>query len=106
MIFVNLTPHVVNVRDANGDTINIQPNGGVARVAEKLTRIAVVGGISLNRQERGEVEGLPATAPETMYIVSAQVRLAVPHRLDVLSPGPLIRNEAGQPIGCDGFICN
>lgn len=54
----------------------------------------------------GEVIGLPPQSETDAYVVSAMVRLAVPERLDVLSPGPLIRNEAGQPIGCDGLIAN
>lgn len=43
--------------------------------------------------------------PET-YLVSAMVRLAVPERTDVFSPGELLRGADGQPTGCRGLVGN
>lgn len=106
MIFVNLTPHVLNVRQTDGEILVIPASGQTARVAEELTPVRQVDGFQLRRQETGDVTGLPDYTEDTVYIVSAMVRMAVPLRNDVLSPGTLIRNDAGQPVGCDGFICN
>lgn len=46
-----------------------------------------------------------ATVPEatTVYVVSALVRLALPYRRDLASPGPLVRDADGQPVGCRGL---
>ena len=38
-----------------------------------------------------------------ILIVSTLVKNASPDRKDLVSPGELIRNEAGQPVGCKGF---
>jgi hypothetical protein len=34
------------------------------------------------------------------------VMTACPDRLDLLSPGNLVRNEHGQPAGCVGYRAN
>lgn len=46
--------------------------------------------------------GLPEPEAGTVLIASAMVADAV-RRPDVMSPGELVRNEAGQPIGCKGL---
>lgn len=39
-----------------------------------------------------------------VYIITSMVvRTANPRRIDLLSPGELIRDDNGQPIGCRGF---
>lgn len=54
----------------------------------------------------GAVDGLPEPQPDTLLIVSALVRLAVPHRTDVVSSGSLVRDESGRPVGCLGLSVN
>ncbi len=103
---VNLTPHSINAKGANGTLREFEPSGEVARVATSPTVAGEVEGIALHRVEFGEVIGLPEPAADTIFIVSALVRGAVPHRTDVVSPGSLLRDEAGQPVGCDGFAVN
>lgn len=121
MKYVNLTPHEINIyaavvdaktgKDTSESTLSltVPPSGEIARVAVKpryhmtLPKPAEV---VLYKQVVGEVVGLPEPATDTILIVSAQVRLAVPHRHDVASPGELKRNETGQPVGCIGLYVN
>ena len=118
MNIINLTPHTINVQNETGDFVAFPPSGKVARVSaqltpvnvaeygEKITELAFGERFLVSSQEFGAVTGLPEPEYGVLYLVSGLVRQAVPHRFDVLSPGELIRNEAGQPIGCDGFTVN
>jgi hypothetical protein len=118
MNVVNLTPHAINVQRDDGAFVTFPPSGSVARVETVTTpvyvmerslamrELALADGVLVSVQKFGEVTGLPEPEDGTLYIVSAMVRTAVPHRRDVLSPGELIRNDAGQPIGCAGLIAN
>jgi hypothetical protein len=62
-----------------------------------------IGGIDVSVAEYGDVQGLPDPEPNTIFIVSAIVLMAVPHRRDVFAPGPAIRNDLGLVVGCDGL---
>lgn len=106
--FVNLTPHVVMVLGEFGELLaGIQATGEVARVEVKHSPTGeCLRGVPLLVQETGEVVGLPDPEPGVWYVVSALVRLAVPERDDVLSPGPLVRDEHGRPTGCRGLVRN
>ena len=112
---VNLTPHTLNVFDADGNPVaTLLPDGTVARVSVKTLPMLdgledfpiLVNGVPLFYQEVGEVAGLPAPVAGVLWVVSALVRLAVPSRTDVLSPGELKRNADGQPVGCVGLVGN
>lgn len=105
MALVNLTPHALNIYTSSG-VINVAPSGAVARVAVSSETAGSFEGVSLSRTTTGEVEGLPPPEEGTLYIVSMIVRQAVPWRTDVASPGALIRDEKGQPKGCDGLVVN
>jgi len=110
---LNLTPHILNVRTHRGDVLAISPSGEIARVEikEEWTRNVHIdngGGedhLSVLTRKAGEVVGLPNDLPGTVYIVSGMVQShpEVRERADVFSPGPLIRNDQGQPTGCDGL---
>lgn len=103
MKFVNLTPHAIRLNDGQ----SFSPSGVVARVAANLQAVESVGGVQLFRQTFGEVEGLPAEVPGTMYIVSAMVLAAV-NRLDCVAPATgsreTVRNEAGHIVSVPGFV--
>lgn len=107
-MIVNLTQHeiVVHQSEASGPVLTIPPSGAVARVHVTHSKIGTISNAPLFVEHVGEVEGLPPAAPDTVYVVSAMVRLAVPDRTDVFSPGPLVRGPDGQPVGCVGLICN
>lgn len=108
MRLANLTPHRLVVHSDYQDTITLDPEGTVARV--QTTSIKVEDGDpgcpDLYIQEVGEVEGLPDPDGETLWIVSTLVRTSVPDRHDVASPGELVRDDHGQPVGCRGLVVN
>lgn len=112
MTFVNLTPHSVTVHGGDAP-LTVPPSGTVARVATATREVARVGGVPILAQEYGEVTGLPDQQDGVLLVVSALVRLAsaaaraeagMPPREDVVSPGELVRDAAGQPVGCRGLV--
>ncbi len=106
-MFVNLTPHRLSVVDSDGkNVLALDPSGAVARVEVKNELVKGLYGIEIFEQVVGEVTGLPLPAFGTYYLVSTMVRLAVPDRKDVLSPGQLVRDESGRPVGCCGLVQN
>jgi hypothetical protein len=104
MEIVNLTPHKINV--VSETTVSFPPSGKVARVTQNLLEVENENGIPIFTEKLGEVENLPQAKDGVMFIVSVMVRTACPHRTDVVSPGKMIRNSEGQPIGCEGLIKN
>lgn len=104
-MFINLTPHTINIVDSNGNRVlDVPVSGEVARCSQHEQQVAEIDGVTITRQYFGEVEGLPEAKDGTFYIVSRMVAESVGlSRTDLLVPGPLVRNEAGQPIGCRGL---
>lgn len=105
MKIVNLTPHTLNIQAANGAMVTI-PSTGLARCQTVETLVDRYAGIDIFHTTYGEIEGLPNAGEDTIYVVSMLVRQAVPERKDVFSPGTLLRNADGNPIGCVGLIGN
>jgi len=113
-MFINMTPHEINIYDQSNLVLTVPPSGAVARVdSVNLTR-GWIEGVSVYTTTYGAVtvtiNGKPSPFPEAMFqtylIVSAMVRQALPTRGDLFSPGELVRNESGQPIGCQGLVVN
>ncbi len=107
--FINLTPHTINVVvvGEEGDVVASFPASGqearVATTRELSHNLDADGvGIPVFRTGYGEIEGLPAPEAGTIFVVSGLVAAAT-DRDDVVSPGELVRNSEGQPIGCRGF---
>lgn len=103
--FVNLTPHDINIITSDG-VVTIQKSGNVARCAQSRQDVGVVNGISISTTKFGDVQDLPDSRTDVLFIVSALVRGAVPNRKDVLSPGTLVRDDGGNVIGCQGLDAN
>lgn len=99
---VNLTPHPVNIVTPNG-VIDIPVGGEVARCSQTSKVIGEVNGIPITSQRYGEVYGLPAPVEGTVYIVSHLVAAAATGRADLFIPGPVVRDEEGRIIDCDGL---
>ena len=99
--FVNLTPHELSIHTEEG-VVTLPPSGSVARVSTTETPAPSVGGIPTTITTLGEVTGLPDETPGVVVVVSGMVASAAP-REDVMSPGPLVRDESGRPIGCRGL---
>jgi len=104
-MIVNQTPHVLNIHTPSG-VVEVAPSGSVARCAVFSEAAGSHEGVPLTRTTMGKVEGLPSPQPGVLYVVSMVVRAACPERKDVASPGPLVRDEKGQPCGCQGLVVN
>ena len=107
---LNRTEHEVKVFNTIGanipDKVLEQYKGEPIRVSCESRKVDTVEGIDIYENIYGEVTGLPEFKKGVYYVVSAMVRQALPERKDLLSPGQLIRNEAGQPVGCLGLVRN
>ncbi len=103
--FVNFTPHAVT------ETLSgkVFPSHGVARISSVSTELThpVTGApTGLFVTSFGEAIGLPKPSKDVVVIVSAMVRQALPDRTDLVSPGELVRDDEGRPVGCRGFATN
>ena len=109
-VMLNRTEHSVKIFNTIGvetpDMVLEQYKGEPIRVSCESRKVDTVEGIDIYENIYGEVTGLPEFKEGIYYVVSAMVRQALPERKDLLSPGQLIRNEAGQPIGCLGLVRN
>ena len=106
MEIVNLTPHVLNVLNADASIrLDVPPCGTVARVATSRVQTGEVNGLPLFETRFGEVTGLPAPVEGVVLVVSGLVagHPSVRDRADVYSPGELVRGPDGQPTGCRGL---
>jgi hypothetical protein len=105
MTLMNLTPHTIDIRSDLGDLIlSVPPSGHVARVSQTLAPVTgLYPGVTIYRRTFGEVVGLPEPQGGVDYVVSAMVAAASP-REDVFSPGELIRDADGKPVGCKGLV--
>lgn len=108
MTIINLTPHPINLRV--GDLETIFPKGdSIARVDSlSLETNLVIAGAKVFKTEFGEVSGLPEQQPNTYYIVSGLVLSALKGtRTDCIAPKTdmtAIRNEAGHIIAVTGWV--
>jgi len=106
MKLINLTPHEVNLIHEAGIT-TIPASGVVARAAATPTPVGTIevdgAEIPLVTTVYGAVENLPEPSADTLFIVSALTIQAAPDRLDLFSPADLVRDEAGNIIGCRAF---
>ena len=102
MDFINLTPHRINLIQKR----LIEPSGTVARCAEITEDAGKIYDIPLIYRRYSDVEGLPEPKDDVMYIVSHMVRVALPERKDLISPGDLLRDCDGNILGCTNFVRN
>jgi hypothetical protein len=102
---VNLTPHTINFVKEDGEICKLPPSGQVARVSSTQQDAGEFGIFKLSKTKFGEVVDLPSENGD-LFIVSALVRTAVANRMDVASPGDLLRDAEGNVIGCKNFIVN
>lgn len=118
MKLVNLTPHALSIHrfPANEEELEgvviLPPSGSVARLQnsppEQVGSVfpSILEAIPVFRMRTGDPEGLPDPQEGVFLVVSTMVRVACPDRDDLLSPGPLVRDEEGRPVGCEGLVCN
>ena len=104
MQILNYTPHAITAFTTDITSHTFPPSGKVARVTSTSTPAGSLAGIPCFTTTFGEVEGLPEPQQDVAIIVSGMVLDACKgKRFDLIAPGELVRNEAGQPIGCKGF---
>ena len=114
MKLINMTPHDINLM-RDGMLLAIFPKSGVSlRCAEVETPregITVVAfedslvDVPFVNLAYGEVSGLPAFETGVYYIASGLACQAAwsTGRRDVVCPAKMVRNDAGQIIGCEAF---
>ncbi len=112
-MFVNLTPHELNIMRSDGTWLSLPPSGEVARVVTEVKIVRQVDGVDIYVSDVKGIIGLPLPERGKHYIVS-NVLLSVAKdfksvkehliKNSLYAPGELIRNELGQPIGCVGLV--
>ncbi|CAB1129540.1 conserved protein of unknown function [Candidatus Hydrogenisulfobacillus filiaventi] len=105
-MILNLTPHALQLRKADGSVLTLPPSGRIARVAAQDVVEGEIEGLLLHRMTLGqEITDLPAPEPGVVYVASllaAQAAVAM-GRSDVFAPGPAIRDADGRIVGADGL---
>lgn len=104
---LNLTPHTIVIRAADGTDTTIPASGMLARVTSTETQVGTcpLTGVSVMRREFGAVEGLPTDG--TPCLVSSLVLSAVPAgTAGVYAPdtGPTAIRENGQIIAVTRLV--
>lgn len=90
MRLVNLTPHAIVLQSSDGARTTVQPSGTVARRASTPGELENIDGVPVPiaaRQSFGQVEGIPAFEPDTLYIVSGMITSSMPEGLPLVAPG-------------------
>lgn len=100
---INLCPHPVDVVRKDGAIESFPKSGVVARCEQFETVVGEIDGIEITEQDFGPVKDLPAPQEDTVFIVSRIVADRCPNREDLLIPGPLLRDDDGNVIGCKGL---
>lgn len=102
---INLTPHDIVLRTAQGD-VTIPASGTVARVATVDADTGdTVSGLPVIRRTFGDVTGLPDDGAPC--IVSAMVLAAVAGRADTYAPdtgATAIRNDKGHIVAVTRLV--
>jgi hypothetical protein len=109
---VNLTPHPVELTDADGRLLLVLPPAARATrvtVSRRLETELDLDGVRVPvwRSVAARVEGLPPQEPNTWLVVARLVADTVAragvHRTDLLVPDDLVRDTGGRVTGCRGF---
>lgn len=102
MKFINLTPHNIRIQKEDGRIWTLPPSGHEVRIEETFMTAGRIDGIAIHWAQMGSIQDLPPPQEETLYVTSKLVAQRAARR-DVYSPGPLIRDEQGQSIACQGL---
>lgn len=84
---INLCPHEINIKDANGKIWELPPAEEPARVTTTFTASFYLGTIGVFKRNFVGNSNLPPVTEGTMYIVSRQVASYNAGRKDLLIPG-------------------
>lgn len=101
MKIINLTPHVVNIVDSEG---NIQYSYSSSKKPARVdTDYAVVPfneGPTIIKTTFTETINLPKEKDNVWYIVSSLVKQNEPERNDLLVPSHIVKNSNNKVLGC------
>jgi hypothetical protein len=98
---VNLTPHRVTVR--NGLREWTFDSAGVARVRDTAQPAGSIAGVPVTAVSTGDVADLPDPTPDTVFLVSRVLALALPDRRDLVFPFGEIRDDAGRIVAVESL---
>jgi hypothetical protein len=101
MAIINLTSSAIRV----GDRVFL-PSGDVAKAPTSRIKGGSHDGIPLTYPCHDVGTGLPDAEDGVLFLTSAQVRLAVPHRMDVASPGQIVTDNQFWVISCSSLDVN
>jgi hypothetical protein len=106
-MFVNMTPHPVNLLTTEGEEIATFPSKGTIRLDKFSIQI---GSLNVNDHEVDLLfsafnpsDDIPEPVEGTMFIVSALVANAYPERTDFVMVENTVRDDNGRIIGCTAF---
>jgi len=101
---INVTPHKLNIHNEDGNVMEVEPSGVVARVVMTSEVVNSVDGIPVYKTVFGDLD-IPEPREGVLYVASLIVAAHAARlgRTDVVSPGALIRDDSGQPVGCKGL---
>lgn len=106
MALYNYSPHPVSLIAHPGtvyEEIDTIESAGVARVTTAEEEVGTWCGVPIIRQALRQVDGLPEPREWDFLIVSRMVAAALPDRTDLLVPARLVRDDAGNIIGCEAL---
>lgn len=103
MKFINLTPHEINIYSGEELIKTVPASGKVARREQWEGIFITIDGITITKQFFGAVQGVPDREEGVAYIVSRIVADALTFREDLYIPGPMVRDDNGKVIGCQGL---
>ena len=100
-IIINKTPHAIYILDDDEKILKVFPKSkGMIRVAETSKYVKNIGDVPIYSTTWGDTKDVPKPQPGIYYIVSQLVKSALPHRTDLLVPRNIVRDKAGNIIGC------
>ena len=99
-IYVDLTPHAIDIVVSDNDVVSIPPSGLICRRDEVITPLEPLDGIPLTKVSYGDVYDIPKEIKGIKLIVSRMIKDALPDRNDLLVPGMLVRDKEGRILGC------
>ena len=106
-MFVNCTPHPINLLDSENKLVMKLPKGDVVPRLTQTTKVeGEIHGVTITSTQFGATQDLPDSIEGVLYIVSRLVLQANPSRNDLVVPNELVRDAEGNILGCKSLAKN
>ena len=103
MRIINLTRELVSIYSEEGQLLQqLEPTHPTVLLEEIVTVLPSIGDIPVRRVTQGHIINLPQPARNVLYLVPRDI-FFVARRLDVVAPGPIIRDALGRIKGHVGL---